>query len=762
MTSSGSLDALVRDLRAGRRLTQGQLAAAAGISERAVSDIERGLRSRVYPATAAALADALELEGDARRGFLAAAQAGRGSGQQTSAAAQDGSSGWRALRRDPMVGRTGEVSGLVAALQAGTHRLHTITGPGGVGKSRLAAEVCAQFDPWQVRWVSLSEADGPQQVRAALAGAVGLPADAGLPSLAVALEDAVSVLVLDTFERVLPAAGLVAELLDRTTRCRTVVTSRAPLRIRGEQLLPLQPLDERDAVALFCDRARAVAPRICLDDAESVASVSEIAHRLSGLPLAIELAAAKLRHVPLATLRRLLVRPLDVLSEGPRDLPPRQHAMRSTIRWSYELLSDTERRTFWRLGQFAGLWDLQMAEAVTGEAQHTLTRLGALCDYGLIQPDPHASARLDAPAWRMLDPIRDFAVEHLLASGEAAAVGSKHAQLMVEVAEAAAVELLGVEQASSRTRLQLLVPNLRSAFRWACEVGDAEAALRIAGGLWMFWRMAGRFTEGRQALAEALELNGAAESVHRPAALWGAGWLAYHQNDQQAAATYAAELLRLATSTGDPLQRRNALTLLGNVALARREFGRAVGMLGEALTLATAEGAGWHTAASLLNLGTALLHAGDPKEAVRLLDDATRAFELVGDRHFVARCGLELGYAALVADDPSGARTRFADALAQFLELAEQWGCAEAILGFATVAAVRGDAETAAFLSGATERTYADIAVQLNAPDAALVSGLLEGARDALGAGEWAVAVADGRGVPIEDAAAIALDRVPG
>jgi predicted ATPase/DNA-binding XRE family transcriptional regulator len=741
MSSDSPLAGLLRELRADRRMSQAELADAAHISERAVSDIERGLRTRIYPATAAALADALGLTDDVRAAFLGAAQAGRRRAVSSPASGAI----WRSLLRDSLVGRKREL----AELAADSHRLHTITGPGGVGKSRLAAELCARTDAHRVRWVALADVDGVDGLRPAIAAAVGLPADVHVAAIADALDDVAALLVLDTFERVLAAAGLVAELLDHTSRTRVLVTSRSPLRLRGERLLPLAPLDQPEAVRLLQDRASAVQPGLPADDAE----YAEVAAQLSGLPLAIELAAAKLRHVSLSTLRELLLRPLDVLGDGPRDLPPRQQAMRTTIRWSYELLDEADRRSFRRLGQFAGSWDLPMATALLDG--DPFDRLGRLCDQALVQPDPVASDELGRPAWRMLDPIREFAMEHLLASGEASEVRRTHARLTAEAADAAAASLLGTDQGRGRAQLQVLLPNVRAAFGWSIEAGDADLALRIAGTMWMFWRMVGRFTEGRQALTAALALPGAHGSAHRPRALWAAGWLAYHQNDQASAARYAEELL--AAAGEDPMLRRNAATLLGNLAMAERRFDDAVRLLDEALALARTAGSEWHVAASLLNLGTATLHDDELETAERLLDEAKQAFEEVGDRHFVARCILELGYGALVGNDDRGARRWFAAALSDFVGVAEQWGAAEAIVGLAAVAALRADVETAALLTGATDRIYADIGVQLNAPDAALVARVLAEARSA---STWAAAQEEGRGLSLEDAAAVALDRV--
>jgi predicted ATPase/transcriptional regulator with XRE-family HTH domain len=757
------LSEVVRGFRAAARLTQAELAERADISERAVSDIERGLRSRVYPITAQALADALGLVGEQRVAFDKAARAGRvpvrrGDGGIRSA--DTGSAEWRAMRRDPLIGRAAEVARTVAALRFEDARLVTVTGVGGIGKSRLAAEVCALFAAERVLWVALADLQAPSTVSAAVAQVLGLPAEVSATALAEALDAEPTLLILDTFERLLVSAGYVAGLLDNTTGLCVLVTSRAPLRIRGERETPLRPLEPDPANELFRRRAAAVSGGAPLDDRASLALVEEITARLAGLPLAIELAAARLRHMSLSALQSELARPLDVLTEGGIELPPRQQTLRAALRWSYDLLDEPERRLFRRVGRLVGAWTLEDARALCDEGASrdaVLSSLSRLCEQGLMQPEEGGGEL----RWRLLDPVREFAWEQCVADGEGDSVARNHARHFLEIGAAASAGLLGLGQAQAHTTLRRMMPNVRLALDWAISGGDADVALGLATSMWMCWRMEGAFTEARHWLDSAIALPTASESGHWADGLWAGAWLAHHQRDFDTAAAYGALLQQAATASGDPLQRRNAATVLGELALAAERFDEAILLLENAVELAVASGAPWHHATSLLNLGTALLHSGHPDRAEALLAGAVAEHQQVGDQHFVARSTIEWGYAAIVRGDLDTAQRRFVAGLRRFLDVGERWGVAEAVMALAVVAAARGDAETAALLAGAAESAYTELAAQLIAPDAALAARILGTARSSQ-ADVWDAAAADGRTLPIDDAAAIALDRVHG
>ncbi len=654
-----------------------------------------------------------------------------------------------------MVGRENELAFLLRALRGDGPRLHSITGPGGIGKSRLAADVCADRADDGVAWVSLAAVRQPDFVLSTIAAAAGLPPDASLAVLAAALDAGTSLLVLDTFEPVLAAANDVAGLLDRTTRLRMLITSRAPLRVRGERELLLRPLSSTAGVELFRQRVYAARPDLVVEDPDAATAIEDCGRQLSGLPLALKLMAAKVRYVSLAALRGRLNRPLDLLDDGDRDLPPRQQTMRATLRWSYDLLPLVEQAVFRRLAVFVDGWTFDAAEEVcSDDATKALmmSALGHLCEHGMVQPDDSAVER-----WRLLDPIRDYGLELLDAAGECAAIHHRHALVFADLAEHKASGLLGPEQTAVRDELRTDVGNLRLALSWAIDTGDADVALRIAGAVWMFWRMESAFAEGRQWLQRALDLPRAPQSPFRLPALWGAAWLAYQQGDRVTAAAYGNELLANSGAESS-IDRRNGLTLLGHLAVAEGRPNEAVPLLEDALSIARTAGMRWHVATSLLNLGTALLHLHDHVRAQHVLTEAVAEHEAGGDRLFAARSRVELGYAALVCEDLAQARECFGAALATFAGLQERWGVAEAVMGFAVLAAARGDAQTAAVLTGASEAAYAEVAAQVITPDASLAAPFLSQARNTFGESKWTAALAQGRELSIANAADMALD----
>jgi len=747
----------LRAHRAAAGLTQVELAERAGISERAVSDIERGLRRHVYAVTARSLADALGLGPADAAVFEAAARPARST--SVPSAGPVWGTEWRNLRRTSMLGRETELDQVLDALTDQSTRLLTITGTGGVGKSRLAAEVCWRIEtdePGRVLWVPLAGLLQSDLLLATVATALGVSAAAEeeLPAaLARVLDQRRTLLVLDTFERLLDAAPALGVLLDMATHLRILVTSRAPLRVRGEREQPLNALPEPVAAELFRERVRSARPGLNLEDDDAARLVADICRPLAGVPLALELAASRVRHMPLHLLSLELEQPLQVLTDGERDLPERQRTMRSTISWSHDLLGAGDKAVFRRLAAFAGGWTLNAAEQVCA-ADRVIAAIGRLCEHGLVVPDPATR-----PArWHLLDPIREYAAEQLAASPEADAVARRHAEFYAELAATAAPLLLGSEQTETRKLIRNEVANLRAALGSATQArGDPEVALRAVGALWMFWRLEGAFEEGRIWIQRTLDLPGADDSPSRANALWGAAWLSYQRGDVPTATAYGEELLERSTGPEAALDRRNALTILGHVAIAQRRFDDALPLLEEALELARASNASWHIATSLLNLGTVLLRQGDPRRAVEVLEEAVAAHDAAGDRHFVAHSLIELGYAFLIWGKAEEAAARFAAATRTFLNLEEQWGAAEAVAAFAVLASVCGHAETAAVLSGASEAAYAEMATRVMVPDAELGAPFVAHARAVLGETEWRRGVQGGRGLSVEEAAQLAL-----
>lgn len=757
----------IRDLRVRAQLTQAELAERARVSERTISDIERGLRQRVYALTARRLAEALDLPDNARRAFEALARGQRA----TSPAVPERTSGLEAMRRTRLVGRARELETLSAALASDDLRLVTITGLGGIGKSRLAAEACADFErdaPGHVFVVLLAALRGSSLVLPTIARGLGI-ADTGpavLDDIAHYLTNRRALLVLDTFEPVIEAATSVGELIDRVSDLTVLITSRAPLRLRGEREIPLGPLpvrprgspgaDRVPAEALFEERALAARPGLVMDETAR-GIVAEVCRRLSGVPLALELAAARVRHMSLAALQAQLDDPLRLLTGGERDLPERQQTMSATIAWSHDLLWPEERILLRRLSCFAGGWTLEAAEGICIDGElarsRVLEALGRLAEQGLVVPDEAESA----PRWRMLDPVWHFAARCLAEAGEQELVSRRHAESFAVLAERAEPEIRAGAQSTWRRVLRADSDNVRTALQWAFESGDAEVALRLVAGMWMFWRLEGAFGEGSSWLESALAMDASVGSPHRLRAMWGAAWLAYQRGDYERAIALGNQLEALSRESGQPLDRRNALTILGHVATARERAAEAVAPLQEAVEICRAEGARWHLATSLLNLGTALLHCGGVARAEDLLHQAVAGFEAQGDRHFVARTITQLGYLSIVAGDFDRAAARFGEAMEAFVDLDEMWGMADVLEGSAAAAAGRGDAERAAVLSGAALSAYATISTSSLGPDIAISRRLLERARASLGGAAWETAVERGRAMSRDAVITLAL-----
>ena len=402
------------------------------------------------------------------------------------------------------VGRSSDVERAMSLLGQGV-RLLTLTGPGGVGKTRLALEVCrraASACPGGVRFVPLGHQRDPKLIPELTARAFGLDADAALA--AGTLDGNPRLLVYDNFEHVTAAAPFVVRLLESAPSMHVLVTSREALHVSGERELLVQPLPASDAVALFVERARAVRHEFALT-ADNEPAVAEICDRLEGLPLAIELAAARVRILsPQAILARL-ERPLELLTHGARDLPARQQTLRDTIAWSYSLLSPDERQLFTRLAGFAGCSRLESAERIAalgdiGPGGRVLDALGGLVERNLLRRVHYANGEVRVA---MLDTVREFALECLARSGEEREIRDAHAAIYVQLAETAAVRYATPDEARWLELLEMDLKNLRAAFRWCVDSGDAGTALRLAEALAPFWRTRGRVAEGERWRAAA-------------------------------------------------------------------------------------------------------------------------------------------------------------------------------------------------------------------------------------------------------------------
>jgi predicted ATPase len=466
----------------------------------------------------------------------------------------------------PILGRDDEIRTLSKLIVADRVRLVTLTGPGGVGKTRLALETaasCRDHFSGGTFFVPLAAVEDPARVAIAVARALRVTPEGKeteVDAIRTFFGDRRALLVLDNFEQVEEAAPLVTALLSASPGLVALVTSRAVLRLGGEHEFTVEPLGvpgerapelltENDAVRLFIASARAARPDFRLKDRDA-AVVAEICHRLDGLPLAIELAAARIKLLPPERLLERLNAGLELVSGGRRDAPERHQALRNTILWSYDLLRAEEKELFARLGVFAGRFTLEAAEAVceTSGVVDVIEPLSSLIDKSLVRADPGGQR----PGFQMLRTIREFAVEMLDASDTAVDARREHARHYLERARAGRAGTRGPEQAAWSAELEAEEENLHAAFEWSLEQGELDALADVGWALWLFWWISGSYFRAGRRLMDRLLAREAELSLRgRARALGARGYLAFWQGDPQAASNDLAAALEPFRELGD-------------------------------------------------------------------------------------------------------------------------------------------------------------------------------------------------------------------
>jgi predicted ATPase/DNA-binding CsgD family transcriptional regulator len=677
--------------------------------------------------------------------------------------------------RTPLIGRTHELAALRDLILHADERLLTLAGVGGCGKTRLAIQLASDLAatfPRRVWLVELAPIADPALVPGVVVSALGLREEAGISSveaLAAFLAHQPALLILDNCEHLIDACAALADyLLTACPALRLLATSREPLQIAGERQYRVPPLATPDvdnlpgvnalarspAVQLFVARAGAVAPAFSLT-AENALLIARICVRLDGIPLALELAAARVRVLALEQILARLDDAFRLLVGGSRVAPTRQQTLRATLDWSDALLTEPERALFHRLAVFAGEYALEAVEAVCSDDDlppaEILEVLTRLVDKSLVMVTDS-----DRSAWyRLLEPARQYALQHLTAHGETEMTRARHAMFFLALAERAAPMLRGPAQDVWLARLEREQGNLRAALRWAEEAGEGEIGLRLATALAPFWEAHVHLAEGRHWLLSALATpTDAVAPTLRMRALADAGHLSHLHAAYEEAERLQTESLTLARELGDRRGIAAALTELGMVARRRRDFARSIASIEEGLARYRELGDEAGIAEALLNLGATVGSQGDPTRAIPLLTDGQARFEALGDLRRIEIARALLASALLMRGDVEQATHSLAASLAAQAQRGDRWFVTYNLMVLVRVQIARERWEAAAHMLGAAEAIGAGVSSAISGNT---YEELGRAIRAHLDAERFAAAWTAGHALSFEQAVAAAL-----
>ena len=725
-----------------RRKEQGikpdELAERIGCSAIALLKIEAGER-RPSRQIAELLAGYLRVPSDEQEAFITFARMGhaKASPSHASSLSQEASRApWRGAHLQqtnlpavltPLVGREGDAEEARALLLQPRVRLLTMTGAPGIGKTRLAVQVASDLvDHFEdgVFFVDLAPVGDPEAVLATIARALGLKEASGQPIESVLLEylrERRILLLLDNFEQILDAAPQIVKLMEACPWLKALVTSREALHLRGERLLPVPPLKLPElshfppvqelagypSVELFVECAQAVAPAFMLTE-DNAYDVAGACVGLEGLPLAIELAASRAAHFSPAEMRAGLISRLELLTEGARDLPARHRTLRAAIEWGYNLLEESERTLFRRLGVFVGGFTPEAAEAISGrEGGPSFARLlASLVDKNLIRRERRDG--LGVLRFGMLEMLREYALEQLWESGEAEAIGKAHALYFMRLVEEVEPHLSGAEQARWLDQLEREYDNLRAAIRWAMEnskrssdsaeegeaVQAAEIGLRLVGTLGRFWYVRGYYREGREQLAEALALStwpALRLSPFRAKALSAAGILVTVQGDYPSGRSLHEESLAIRREIGDKRGVGISLNHLGTMAYEQGDYATARSLFEESLAIRREIGDKLGASVALSNLATTVQQQGDHINARSLLEESLAIKREIGNKEGLANSLNNLGTLVCEQGDYARAHSLYEESLAIKREIGNKRGMALSLDNLGDLAYRQGD-----------------------------------------------------------------------